>query len=213
MVFQLTDSRNITLTPGDVPPEEVPVTWDAPAAYKSGVYTWSIKFNILPIPFLDQWLVQLIAGRQDDEERINQIMLSEGATGTATIIEKTLTTHTNWLGNTDSFTIHYKVAFSGNISPLGAKAALFAWIVLVPYIPAFVSLISLIIIGIIINNITSTIKSVMGPQCYTPHESGVCAEGWFYDAEKNLCCTERKEIPWVPIILAGGVLLILTQRK
>ena len=207
----VTDTEYLVLTPGAMP--EVPITWDTPAAYKSGIYTWSIKFNVFPIPFLDQWIVQLIAGRQDDEDRVNQIIASEGATGTATILEKTLTKHKNWLGNIDSFTIHYKVAFTGDIAPLGAKAALFPWVVLVPYIPAILGVISLIIIGLIINNITSTIKSVAGPQCYTPREPGVCADGWFYNADTGLCCTERKLIPWVPLLLAGGVLLILTQSN
>jgi len=184
---------------------EAPVDWDAPAEYKSGVYEWSLKFSITPIPFVSSWVADLQAGQQNDQENLNRIMAERGATGTATILSKSVSMHTNWYGSVDYFTIKYTVAFTGSIQPT-TEAGLFAWIVLVPYIPAILSIISLIIIGLIIYNITSTIRMITGPDEYKPLKDGECASGWVWDDAKKLCV--KKGIDMGQLILIGGGVIV-----
>lgn len=187
---------------------EVPVDWDAPAEYKSGVYEWSLRFNIAPIPFLSSWIAELQSGQQDDQANINRIMAERGATGTATILSKAVSMHANWYGAVDYFTIKYTVAFTGSIQPT-VEVSLFPWVVLIPYIPAILSIISLIIIGLIIYNITSTIRMITGPDEYKPQKDGECASGWVWDDAKKLCVKKGIDVGQL-ILIGGGVIVAAT---
>lgn len=185
---------------------EVPVDWVAPAAYESGVYLWSLRFNITPIPFLSSWIADIQAGMLDDEALINQYIADSGGTGTATMLSKTVTTHTNWFGAVDYFTVTYKVAFEGTISGVSAGMALFAWAVLIPFIPAILSIFYLIIVSLMVHNVLCTIRKLAGPQCYTPVEAGSCALGYVWDAEKGLCC--KTGVDLTTVALVGGIALV-----
>jgi len=168
--------------------EEIPITWKGPETLESGVYQWSLKFDIVPIPFLDNYLVDLIAATQNDEANLNAALQQQGYAGSATILDKAITKHTNSLGNVDSFTITYKVAFSSNIQAAAYGQSLaFPFVILGYFIVALVPVAVAIIVYLAIKTITSTIVKVFGPNEYTPVTPGECAIGWTYDAETGQC--------------------------
>ena len=136
-------------------PDTVPIDWIVPEVFTPGVHTWTMKFNILPIPFLSNWVAQLAADSEDDEARLNQMLYDQGVTGRVIILDKKVTTETTVLGAVKSYTIEYKLDLQGEFT---AQASLFAFAALVPFIPALISLAGLIVIALIVNNVTSTIK-------------------------------------------------------
>jgi len=185
---------------------DIPVTWVGPETIESGVYRWSIKFNIVPIPFLDNWITDIITGTQNDEANLNRIMKEQGATGTATIISKEVTKHTNWMGTVDSATITYTVAFTtGPALGSSGQTLVFPFALIIPFIPWIAGTVIAIIIYLAIKNITSTIVKITGPSEYTPETPGDCAEGWVYDEARGVCVKKEKDIVKLIPLVVGGV--------
>ncbi len=154
-------------TPPNPPtqPEVVPVQWFLPPSFSPGIHEWSIKFDIIPIPFISNWIAALAADPTGDQARLDQLLLEQGGTGTATILEKTVTTTKNFLGAVNSYTITYKVDLQGTFT---ARASLFPFAALIPFIPALIGLAQIIIVALIVNNVTSTIKKVTDPSNIVP---------------------------------------------
>ena len=149
----------------DPEPDEVTVDWFVPEDFKPGIHEWSIKFDILPIPFISNWIADLAADPSGDQQRLDDLLLEQGGTGTATILEKKVTTSKNFLGAVKSYTITYKVDLQGTFT---AKASLFPFAALIPFIPALIGLAQILIIALIILNVTSTIKKVADPANIVP---------------------------------------------
>lgn len=195
---------------------EIPVEWRGAETLESGVYRWSLKFDIVPIPFLDNWIVDMVAGRQDDEANLNQVMRDGGYVGTATILEKTVSKHTNWLGNVDSFTITYKVVFTTGLSLApGQRSLAIPLVALYPFVYILGTIILAIITYLAIKLITSTLTKIMGPNEYTPSTPGDCAEGWVYDEAKGVCVKKEKDITKLILLVVGGAVVtaILLRGK
>jgi len=193
---------------------DIPVTWVGPETLESGVYRWSIKLNIVPIPFLDNWITDIITGTQNDEANLNRIMKEQGATGTATIISKEVTKHTNWMGTVDSATITYTVAFTTGPA-LGApgQTLVFPFALIIPFIPWIAGTVIAIIIYLAIRNITSTLTKITGPSEYAPNTPEDCADGWTYDASTGLCVkTEDGLTGYIPLIVGGAVVTAILLR-
>jgi hypothetical protein len=159
MVFQLTDSRDITLIPGAAPPEDVPVTWVTNPPLKSGTYKWSITFQVVPIPFVSSWIAQLVAGMADDQSRLNTVLANVGVTGTAEMLDKQVFYKTNWYGAVYEFTIQYTVRLT-----LQAGVRLLAWAALLPFIPAILGILTIIVVGVVVWSILSKVEEIVeGP--------------------------------------------------
>ena len=195
--------------------EEIPITWKGPETLESGVYQWSIKFNIMPIPFLDNYIVDLIAATQDDETNINAALQQQGYAGSATILDKAITKHTNSLGNVDSFTLTYKVAFSSNIQAVAyGQSLVFPFVLLGYFIVALVPVAVAVIMYLAIKTITSTIVKIFGPSDYTPVTPGECADGWTYDADTGQCVktTAPTSSLVIPVVIGALGVAYLSRR-
>jgi len=155
MVFQLTDARNITLIPGAAPPEDIPVTWLTNPPLASGTYKWSLTFQVVPIPFLSSWIAELMAGAANDQARLNTVLAGAGVSGTAEILDKSVTYRANWYGAVYEFTIEYTVRLT-----LAAGASLLAWAVLLPFIPAILGILTIIVVGVVVLSILSKVEDI-----------------------------------------------------
>jgi hypothetical protein len=137
---------------GDIPP------------FKDGTYRWSLRFNIAPIPFLDNYIVDWLSQRPQDETALNNALASKGLTGTVAVTNKEITKHTNAFGNVDQFTITYTFTLTGTGLSLEGEQALVLWIpVLVAAIPLVLSLLTAVVYLLIVNSIVAGITTIAGP--------------------------------------------------
>jgi len=157
MVFQLTDSRNITLIPVAAPPEEIPVTWLTNPPLASGTYKWSLTFQVVPIPFVSSWIADLMTGAMNDQARLNTVLANAGVSGTAEILDKQVTYRANWYGAVYEFTITYTVRLT-----LAAGASLVAFAVLLPFLLTVASIVGYIVVGVFILSILSKVEDIFG---------------------------------------------------
>lgn len=154
MGFTLTDSRSLTLTPVDSP-AEIPVTWLSNPPIRSGTYTWSLTFQVVPIPWVSDWVAQLMAGAVDDQARLNQVLYEAGVTGTAEILDKRVYYKRNFMGAVYEFTIQWKVRLT-----VQEGASLVAWAVLLPVVIALIPVVGYIVVGLVILGILSDVKEI-----------------------------------------------------
>jgi hypothetical protein len=141
------------------------VTWEGDIPpFKDGEYKWSLRFNITPIPFLDNYIVDWLSQRPQDEAALNSALASKGITGTVAVTDKTITKHTNVLGNVDQFTITYTFTLAGTGLSLSGQQSLVVWIpILLAALPAILTLLTAIVYLLIINSIVAGIEAVVKP--------------------------------------------------
>jgi hypothetical protein len=150
----------IDMRQGDIPIEWVGTIPD----FKDGTYEWSLSFNITPIPFLDNYIVDWLAQRPQDEAALNTALASQGLTGTIVVTDKAITKHVNAFGNVDSFTITYTFTISGTGLSLSGEQALVVWIpILVAAIPLILGLFIAVVYLLTVNSIVAGIKEIVGP--------------------------------------------------
>lgn len=134
-------------------------------AFKDGTYKWTLTFNIVPIPFLDNYIVDWLSQRPQDEAIMNDALQSQGISGSITITNKEITRHQNAFGNVDRFTITYTYTLAGTGLSLEGQQALVAWIpILVAAIPAIITLLTAVVYLLIINSIVAGITAITGPE-------------------------------------------------
>ena len=162
-VFAVTGNTSQIIT---VPRQGGPtVTWEGSIPpFKDGTYKWSLRFNIVPIPFLDNYIVDWVAQRPQDEAALNAALQSRGIGGSATITNKEITKHTNILGNVDQFTITYTFTLTGTGLSLAGTQSLVVWVpILLAALPAILVLLTAVVYLLIVNSIVAGIKEVVGP--------------------------------------------------
>ena len=145
---------------------QIPIEWVGTIPdFKDGTYEWSLGFNITPIPFLDNYIVDMLAQRPQDESALNSALASQGIAGSATITDKKITKHQNIFGNVDQFTITYTFTLAGTGLNLTGQQALVAWIPILVYVlPIILTLLIAVVYLLIVNSIVSGIKLITGPE-------------------------------------------------
>lgn len=150
----------------NVPNQSGPtITWEGDIPpFKDGSYKWSLRFNITPIPFLDNYIVDWLSQRPQDEAALNTALASKGIMGTVAVTNKEITKHTNALGNIDQFTITYTFTLTGTGLSLSGQQSLVVWIpILLAALPAILALLTAVVYLLIINSIVAGITAVVGP--------------------------------------------------
>lgn len=168
---------------------------------QSGVYSWSITYNILPIPIVSNIVSDILLALQNDQQSLSNILAQNGYAGTATIIGKSVSTTPGPLPfSVSSVTITYNIAFTS--PPLVA---------LIGFIPAILTLITTAIIGIVIVSVVSALERMTSKPSYTPIKPGECAAGYVYDSASNLCKPiEPSTITnIIPFVIVGVVAIVL----
>lgn len=161
--FTVTGNMSVTVT---VPRQGGPtVSWEGSIPpFKDGTYKWSLRFNIVPIPFLDNYIVDWVAQRPQDEAALNNALHSSGVSGSASITGKEITKHVNVLGNVDQFTIIYTFTLAGTGLSLSGQQSLVVWVpILMAALPAILALLTAVVYLLIVNSIVAGIEAVVGP--------------------------------------------------
>lgn len=188
----------------EIPPDQWPVEYSVPSSVGNKVYKLRYRFQCTPIPFLSGWVASMQQGQINDQAQLNAFMAQKGMTGKATILSKMVTTHNVLFGTAvDYFDIEYLVAFTGFPEATASLSITSILLALIPYTPYIAAAIIAVAAVIVIVKIICYMEIAYGPDEYVPLEPGKCAEGYIYDAAKQLCM--KTSVAFDPKLILYGI--------
>lgn len=185
-----------------------------------GVYRWTQSYNVVPIPYVAEWIRDMMASSLEDQGIINQALAHEGWAGSATVLKKDVKSYLTWYNTVHKFDVIYDIAFipTGETQTLGPILITISMLLytIIQLKWFFTALAVAWGISLVVESGTSAVKSLWTPPSYEPSEPGVCAEGYVYDAASNTCIPTYTYIDeYMPLIMAAGALgfLYLVTRS